>query len=127
LLSAAVSEQAGHRYGAVLVEQKQTVPANTGPMVGDLGVTHLATLSDGGMVEHPRHLKRRLKKIKRLHRAVTRRPKGSKNRKKAAQRLGKPYRTVANARANTLHQLISWLAKTKSAGWCLRICTWLAD
>jgi putative transposase len=31
-----------------------------------------------------------------------------------AQRLGKLHRTVANQRANTLHQLTSRLAKTKS-------------
>jgi transposase len=49
-----------------LVEQEHTVPANHGPVVGvDLGLKRLATLSDGQIEENPRHLKRRLKKIKR--------------------------------------------------------------
>ena len=113
--SATVREQAGHWYVSVLVEQEQTVPANHGPVVGvDLGLKRLATLSDGQIEENPRHLKRRLKKIKRFHRAVTRKPKGSHNRKKAARRLGRLYRHVATQRANTLHQLTSRLAKTKS-------------
>jgi putative transposase len=115
LLSAAVSEQAGHWYVSVQVEQEQAVPANTGPVVGvDVGVKRLATLSDGTPIPNPKPLKRRLKKLKRLHRAVSRKQKGGKNRKKAARRLAKQYRKVANQRANTLHQVTTRLAKTKS-------------
>jgi putative transposase len=113
--SATISEQAGHWYVSVQVEQEQTVPANTGPVVGvDLGVKSLATLSDGTIVPNPKPLKSRLKKLKRLHRAVSRRQKGSKNRKKAARKLATQYRKVANQRANTLHQVTARLAKTKS-------------
>src|SRR5258707_8358031 len=115
MLSATVSEQAGHWYVSVLVEQEHVVPENTGPVVGvDLGLKRLATMSDGGTAENPRHLKTRLRKIKRLHRAVTRKVKGSQNRKKAARCLGNHYRTVAHQRTNTLHQFTSRLAKTKS-------------
>ena len=115
ILSATISERAGHWYVSLQVEQDQAVPGNTGPRVGvDLGVKTLATLSDGRTIPNPKPLKRRLKQIKRLHRAVTRKTKGSQNRKKATRRLGKAYRKVANQRANTLHQLTSRLAKTKS-------------
>jgi putative transposase len=115
VLSATVSEYAGHWYVSLLVEQEHVVPENTGPVVGvDLGLKRLATLSDGQVEENPRHLKRRLQKIKRLQRAVSRKVKGSQNRKKAARRLGTQYRHVANQRANTLHQFTSRLAKTKS-------------
>src|SRR5215469_1895906 len=56
-LSATVSEHAGHWYVSVQVEQEQTVPANTGPVVGvDLGVKALATLSDGPVIPNPRLL-----------------------------------------------------------------------
>jgi putative transposase len=115
LLSATVSEQAGHWYVSVQVEQAHEVAANTGPVVGvDLGVKTLATLSDGTVLPNPRHLKRRLKKLKRLHRAVTRKEKGSKNRKQAARTLAQQYRTIAHQRTNTLHQVTTRLAKTKS-------------
>ena len=115
MLSATVSEQAGHWYVSVQVEQAREAPTNIGPIVGvDLGVKTLATLSDGTVIPNPRPLKRRLKKIERLHKAVTRKQKGSKNRKKAARTLAKHYRTLANQRANTLHQVTTRLAKTKS-------------
>jgi putative transposase len=42
-----------------------------------LGVKTLATLSDGTTIPNPRHLKRQLKKLKRFHRAVSRKRKGS--------------------------------------------------
>jgi putative transposase len=97
------------------VEQEHAVPAQSGPAVGvDPGVKRLATLSDGTIEENPRHLQQRLRKIKRLHRAVARKRKGSQNRRKAARRLGVQYRKVANQRTNTLHHLTSRLAKTKS-------------
>ncbi len=115
MLSATVSVQAGHWYVSIQVEQEQAIPENTGPVVGvDLGVKWLATFSDGTMIPNPRHLKRRLKKLKRLHQAVSRKVKSSKNRRKAANTLAKRYRKVANQRANTLHQLTASLAKTKS-------------
>ena len=115
VLSATVNEQTGHWYVSVQVEQEQTIPLNTGPVVGvDLGVKRLATCSDGTVMPNPRPLKHHIKKLKRLHRAVTRKQKGSQNRKKAAWRLGRLYRKVANQRANTLHQVTTALAKTKS-------------
>jgi putative transposase len=115
ILSATVCEQAGHWYVSVLVEQAHIKPVNRGPVVGvDLGVKTLATLSDGTSEPNPRHLRSCLKKLKRLQRAVSRKQKGSRNRRKAAQRLGKLHRTVANQRTNTLHQFTSRLAKTKA-------------
>jgi putative transposase len=113
--SATVSEQAGHWYVSVLVEQAHITPVNRGPLVGvDLGVKTLATLSDGTAEPNPRHLRSCLKKLKRLQRAVSRKPKGSRNRRKAAQRLGTLQQRIANQRTNTLHHITSRLAKTKS-------------
>lgn len=115
VLSATVTEQAGHWYVAVLVEHEQVAPVNTGPVVGvDLGITTLATLSDGTTEPNPRHLTSCLKKLRRLQRAVSRKRTGGCNRRKAVQRLARLHRQVANQRANTLHHLTSRLAKTKS-------------
>jgi putative transposase len=115
ILSATVSEQAGHWYVSVQVEEEQAVPDNTGPVVGiDLGIKHLATLSDGTVIANPCHLKRRLKKLKRLQQVVSRRQKGGKNRKKAVRRLARLNRQIKNQRRNTLHQVTTRLAKTKS-------------
>jgi putative transposase len=115
ILSATVNEQAGHWYVSVQVEEEQVVAENTGPVAGiDLGIKHLATLSDGEVIPNPRHLKRRLKKLKRLQRVVSRRKKGSQNRKKAVRKLAKLHRQIKNQRHNTLHQVTTRLAKTKS-------------
>ena len=115
ILSATVSEQAGHWYVSLQVEEEQVVPENTGPVVGiDLGIKHLATLSDGEVIANPRHLKRRLKKLKRLQRVVSRRQKGSKNRKKAVRTLARLHRQIKHQRHNTLHQVTTRLAKTTS-------------
>jgi putative transposase len=62
------------------------------------------------MIENPKALKRGLAKIKRLQRTVSRRQKGSANRRKTVEQLA-----VANIRAHTIHQATSLLAKTKSA------------
>ena len=115
ILSATVSEQAGHWYVSVQVEQEQAVPENTGPVVGiDLGVKTLASLSDGEVIPTPRHLKHRLKKLKRLQRMVSRRKKGGKNRKKAVRKLARLHRQICHQRHTTLHQVTTRLAKTKS-------------
>jgi putative transposase len=114
ILSATVSEEAGHWYVSLQVAEEREVPVNMGPVVGvDLGLKALATLSDGTVVPNPRHLKRRLKSLKRLHRRVSRRKKGSQNRRKAVQHLRKQYRKIRNQRQNTLHQVTTMLAKTK--------------
>jgi putative transposase len=115
ILSATVSEQAGHWYVSVQVEEEQIVPQNAGPIVGiDLVVKSLATFSDGTIIPNPRHLKRRLKKLQKLQRAVSRRQKGGKNRQKAVHRLAKLHRQIRHQRHNTLHQITTRLAKTKS-------------
>ncbi|MGO8949003.1 MAG: RNA-guided endonuclease InsQ/TnpB family protein [Ktedonobacterales bacterium] len=115
ILSATVSEQAGHWYVSLQVEEEHPVPENTGPVVGiDLGIKSLATISDGEVIANPRHLKRRLKKLKRLQRVVSRRKKGGKNRKKAVRKLARLHRQIRNQRRNTLHQVTTRLAKTKS-------------
>ncbi|HEV8192037.1 MAG TPA: RNA-guided endonuclease TnpB family protein [Ktedonobacterales bacterium] len=115
VLSATLSEQAGHWYVSVLVEREHVVPVNSGPVVGvDLGVKLLATLSDGALEPNPHYLKHCLKTIRRLQRAVACKCKGSHNRRKAVRKLATLHRRVAQQRANTLHQLTSRLAKTKS-------------
>ena len=55
-----------------------------------------------------------LKKLKRLQRVVSRRQKGGKNRKQAVKKLAKLHRQIKNQRQNTLHQVTTRLAKTKS-------------
>jgi putative transposase len=85
------------------------------PAVGvDLGIQVLATVSDGEVFPNPKALKRHLRKVKRLQRSVSRKMKGSANRRKAVQKLARAHLHVANIRKDTLHQVTTELAKTKS-------------
>src|SRR2546425_4359080 len=71
ILSATVSEQAGRWFVSIQVEEEQAEQANTATTaIGvDLGVTTLATCSDGSTFANPRSLKHKLKKLRRLSRA----------------------------------------------------------
>jgi putative transposase len=117
ILSASVSERAGHWFVSVQVEMEVPDPKATyQPEVGvDLGILALATISDGMRIENPHALQRDMHKIKRLHRVVSRRQKGSANREKAVKQLARAHLRVANVRKNALHQVTSRLARTKSA------------
>ena len=84
------------------------------PVGVDLGVKTLATLSDGTTFANLRALDRRLKKLRKLHRLLSRTKKGSKNRKKANLRLAKLYLKIFNIRQDTQHKLTTYLAKSHS-------------
>lgn len=75
------------------------------PAVGiDAGLLHLATLSDGARIEHPRLARRAAKRIRRLNRERDRRRKGSVNRRRTVARLARVHRHVADARRDHVHK-----------------------
>jgi len=117
LLSATVSARGRRWFVSVPAEVEIPDPPEAGkPVVEiDLGITRLATLSDGSSIENPQVLKHALRKIKRFQRSVSRRQQGSANRRKAVDRLARTHLRVTNLRTDTLHQATSLLAKTKSA------------
>jgi len=91
----------------------------TGKQVGiDMGLKEFLTDSEGSTVANPRHLRKAEKKLKRLHRRVSRTKKKSQNRKKARKALAKGYLKVSRQRedfarktANALvtsHDLIAY-------------------
>ena len=118
ILNATVSEKAGRWFVSLQVEMEIPDPVGVAekPAVGvDLGINRMAQVSDGTCFENPRALKRALTRLKRIQRMVSRRQKGSTNRKKAVQQLAKAHFRVANIRKDAIHQATTWLAKTKSA------------
>jgi putative transposase len=117
LLSATVSEKGGRWFVSLQVEMELPNPVTEArPVVGvDLGIYRIAQVSDGSYFENPRALKRNLAKLKPLQRRLSRRQKGSANRRKAVKQLSKAYARVGNIRRNTLHQATTILTTTKSA------------
>ncbi|GET37067.1 transposase [Microseira wollei NIES-4236] len=71
----------------------------TGKTIGlDVGLSAFYTDSQGKKVENPRHLRSSEKALKRLQRRVSRKKKGSGNRKKAINRLGRKHLKVSRQR-----------------------------
>ncbi len=90
--------------------QRKAEHVQTGRQVGiDVGLKSFYTDSEGNAVDNPRFLRKAEKKLKRLHRRVSKKQKKSKNRQKARKRLAKAYLQVqrqredfARKQANTL-------------------------
>lgn len=73
----------------------------------DLGIKTLATCSDAQVFENPKALKSNLKSLKRSQRSLSRKVKGSNNRKKQQMAVAKKYYRVSCIRNNALHQATS--------------------
>ena len=71
----------------------------TGKTIGlDVGLNHFYTDSNGQSVDNPRYLRKSEKALKRLNRRLSRTIKGSKNRVKARNRLGRKHLKVSRQR-----------------------------
>lgn len=75
----------------------------------DVGLTTLATLSDGTEIENPRWMKQCEEQIIKAHRALTRKHLGSANWLKAKEALRRAHQRAANCRTNYLHHVSKWL------------------
>lgn len=109
--SVTISKNASGKYFASIqgefeIEQKES----TGEIIGvDLGIKSLLIDSNGTEIKNERFLKKKLKKLKYLHRQHSRRKKGSNSRKKAQRKLACAYQKVTSQRNNYLHQISSKL------------------
>jgi transposase len=115
ILSATVSEGAGRWFVSVQVEEEVPDPiAATGDPIGvDTGIKTLAQCSDGMAIENPKALRKNLKQLRRLHRRLSRKAKGSKNRVKARKRLARKYARVRHVRHDALHKATSRLTRAR--------------
>lgn len=89
--------------------------AHTGPAVGlDAGLEKFAALSDGSIIENPRHLRKTEKRLKHAQRNFSRKKKGSRNREKARRKLAKLHVKVFSQRRDFLHKQSRRLVETYS-------------
>jgi len=79
----------------------------------DLGIKELAITSDGQTFENPKAYKSKLNKLKRYQRRVSRKQKGSNNRKKAIKKLAKVHKRISDIRNDCVQKLTTSLVKTK--------------
>jgi putative transposase len=85
---------------------------NQGVVGVDLGISALATLStEEPPIPGPKAHTALLKRIQRLSRSLSRKQKGSANRRNAKNKLAKLHARIANIRADALHKLTSDLTR----------------
>src|SRR2546425_13176124 len=101
-----IKREANHWFIVFTCEVEQEVVYHPSEeAVGiDLGLLHFATFSDGSTIENPRHLRQAENKLKKLQEALARKKRGSKRRRKAAQRVGQAHRHIRNQRRDFHHR-----------------------
>jgi putative transposase len=119
ILSATISREADRWFLSALQEVEIGAPTKpTGKPVGiDLGVKSLIVTSDGESIQTfklPYDLKTEEKRIKKEQQKLSRKQKGSNNRKKQVVRVARAHRKLRNKRKDAIHKATTILAKTKS-------------
>lgn len=117
ILWATVSREADRWFVSFNVEGEVPDPVPVdGPAVGvDLGLTDFAVLSDGTRLQAPKPLGRMLRKLRRESRRLSRKQKGSNNRRKQAFRVARLHYRIRCRRRDFLHKASTSLTKTKRA------------
>ena len=86
------------------VEAPEKLPVSYEDVGIDMGVTHLATLSNGEMIEHPRYYRRAKKTLEKRQQALCRKKKSSHRRERAKKLMGKAHRKIARQRKDFHHK-----------------------
>ena len=81
----------------------------------DVGIKTFATLSTGEKIDNPKFLKNSLERLKCLQRRVSRKVKGSKNRRKAVYKLAKIHELISTQRHDFQHKVSNQLISENQA------------
>ncbi len=115
VMSATVSRVADKWFVSITVDTPDSshLPKaeNQGAVGVDLGVSALATLSTGETIPGPKAHKALLDRLRRLSRSLSRKQKGSSNRRKAKAKLAKLHARIAHVRSDAMHKLTTDLAR----------------
>jgi putative transposase len=116
ILSATVSESAGRWFVSLQVEQEITnPPIKPTRIIGvDVGIKHLAVTSEREVFANPKALIKAQKTLRIRQKAISRKIKGSNNRRKAVVKVAKLHRRVVNIRKDTIHKMTHSIAKNAS-------------
>jgi len=115
IMSATVSRVADCWFVSITVDTQNDshLPnaENQGAVGVDLGVSALATLSTGESITGPKAHQALLSRLQRLSRSLSRKVKGSENRKKAKRKLARLHARIGNVRLDAMHQLTTDLTR----------------
>ena len=106
----------GKYFVSILVDNNIPIPdkkpIDIKTSVGiDLGIKTFAVLSDGTEYANPKYLRNSLQRLKVLQRRVSKKVKGSNNRKKAIKQLAILHEKVTNQRKDFLHKITDAITK----------------
>lgn len=106
----------GKYFASILVDNKLPLPIKkpiiSGTAIGiDVGLKSFAVLSNGEIIDNPKHLRNNLKRLKCLQRRASRKKKGSNNRKKANKKVAIQNERITNMRADFLHKFSDAITK----------------
>src|SRR5262245_32205770 len=106
ILNLTVSRDTSDRYFVSFLVETDVKPLKKAKAeVGiDVGVKTLATTSEGEKIENPRPLVKCEKRLRILQRRLSRKVKGSNNRKKARFRVAKLHARISDTRRDTLQK-----------------------
>ena len=104
----------GKYFASILVEEPIEKPVkpniNFNNSIGiDLGIKDFIILDNGEKVNNPKYLKNELERLKCLQRRLSKKQKGSNNRKKAKLKVAKQHEKITNKRLDFLHKVSSKL------------------
>lgn len=105
------------KWYAIFVSEVESKPPKKkqGAAIGiDLGIENFAYLSNGEATENPRHLKQADQRLNERQWQLSKKEKGSKNRRKARLKVAIAYENLANKRKDFLHKVSRKLAENYS-------------
>jgi putative transposase len=118
-----IKDAAGRYFASFVVETSDEPLPEVAPEVGiDLGLTHFAVLSDGRKIDNPRFLRRAERRLRKAQQALSRKAKGSNNRKKAVVKVARAHARVADARRDFAHKLSTTLIRDNQAVYVEDLC-----
>ena len=105
--SATISKTPSNQYYiSILVDSENIqLPKNNNKIGIDLGLKEFAICSNGDRFENPKNLRKSEKRLIKLQRDLSRKNKGSNNRKKVRLKVAKLHQKIANQRKDFLHKL----------------------
>jgi putative transposase len=95
----------GHWYAILIAESEDVPTIEPKTAIGvDVGLKNMAALSDGTRLEYPGYYVQAQKKLAAVQRDLSRKMKGSANRRKAKIKVAKVHERVQHLRDEFLHQ-----------------------
>ncbi len=106
-----VSRDVSRYYASIQYETEEELPKGNAVIGIDMGIRAFLTASDGLQVEPLNALRKAEKKLKREQGRLSRKKKGSENRKKQIVKVQKIYQRIRDARTDFNHKVSTAIAK----------------